>query len=208
MRDLASKRQNGKGPASVTLRLNDIRDLFAMPRHNAFLDNYLPLAGIDQIALQLRYARLRNGLHVTFILPESADNDPNLHSEIQAALQRYCNIRLDNILIELMARRLTVVRSLQVGVLILGISLALAATISRAEGIVEWLRTLLSNSISIFGSVALWSPADAFLFSMRPLYNDLEIYRAIRKMTFDIQYEKPASNFAIPEQPIYLKGRR
>ena len=208
MRDLASKGQNVKGPASVTLRLNDIHDLFALPRHNAFQDNYLPLSGVDQIALQLRYARLRKGLHVTFILPESADQDPNLHTEIQAALQRYCNVRLDNLLVELKARRLTVVRSLQVGVLILGVCLAVAAAISRTEGIVDWLRTLLSNSISIFGSVALWSPADAFLFSMNPMYKDFEIYRAIREMTFDIQYEKPAANFAIPEQPIYLKGRR
>ena len=208
MRDLSSKRQNGKGPTSVTLRLNHIHDLFAMPRHNAFQDNYLPLAGIDQIALQLRYARLRNGLHVTFILPTSDDEGTDLHAEIQAALQRYCNVRLDNLLIDLMTRRLTVVRSLQVGVLILGICLALAATISRAEGIVEWLRTLLSNSVSIFGSVALWSPADAFLFSMRPMYNGIEICSAVREMTFDIQYEKPTSNFAIPEQPIYLKGRK
>ena len=208
MRDLASKGQNVKGPASVTLRLNDIHDLFALPRHNAFQDNYLPLSGVDQIALQLRYARLRKGLHVTFILPESADQDPNLHTEIQAALQRYCNVRLDNLLVELKARRLSVVRSLQVGVLILGVCLAVAAAISRTEGIVDWLRTLLSNSISIFGSVALWSPADAFLFGLRPMYADVRIYYAIRDMTFDIQYEEPDAIPVIVNQTAYLRGRR
>ena len=178
-------------PFIVTLKLNHINDLFAMPRHNAFQDNYLPLSGIDQIALQLKYARLRYGLHVTFVLPDETNDGTDIHAEVQAALTRYCNIRLDNLILELRARKLTVVRSLQVGVLILGGCLALAAAVSRTEGIVEWLRTLLSNSISIFGSVALWSPADAFLFSMRPLGNDIQIYSAIRDMTFDIQYETP-----------------
>jgi hypothetical protein len=72
--------------------------------------------------------------------------------------------------------------------LILGLSLALAAAVTRAEGMADWLRTLLSNSISIFGSVALWSPTDAFLFGMRPLYDDVRICKAIRDMTFEIQY--------------------
>ena len=40
----------------------------------------------------------------------------------------------------------------------------------------------------IFGSVALWSPTDAFLFGMRPLYDDVRICKAIRDMTFEIQY--------------------
>jgi hypothetical protein len=165
--------------------------LFAPPRYDPFQENYLPLSGIDQIALQLKMARLHNGVHVTFVLPASTAQPADLHAEIQTALKRYCDVRLANLDIEVKARGLRVVRSLQTGVLILGISLALAAAISRADFMVEWLRMLLSNSISIFGSVAFWSPTDAFLFGMRPMYNDVRIYKAIRDMTFDIQFEKP-----------------
>ena len=202
------QRNSKKLPHFVALRLNDIHDLFALPRHNAFQDNYLPLSGIDQIALQLKMAHLREGVHVTFILPAGIDQTTDSQADIQAAVKRYCNTRLDHLMFELKARQLRVIRSLQVGVIILGISLALAAAISRTEGIVDWLRTLLSNSISIFGSVALWSPADAFLFSLRPLYNDIEIYFAIRDMTFDIQYEDPNSR-PIPVDVLhYKRGRR
>ncbi len=201
-------RKGRNSPDSLTLRLHDIHDLFALPRHNPFQENYLPLSGIDQLALQLKLARLRNGLHVTFILPASDEQEADLHAEIQAALTRYCNVRLDNLMIDTKARQMNVIRSLEVGVIILGISLALAAAISRAEGIVEWLRTLLSNSISIFGSVALWSPADAFLFGMRPMYRDVHIYLAICNMTFDIQYEKPDAIPVTSNQRTYVRGIR
>lgn len=194
-------------PHEITLRLHDIHDLFALPRHNAFHDNYLPLSGIDQIVLQLKYARLRNGVHVTLILPEGTNEGTDLHAEVQTAIQRYCNTRINNLMFELKARQLTVVRSLQVGVMVLGISLALAAAVSRSEFLVDWLRTLLANSISIFGTVALWTPADAFLFGMRPLYNEIHICQAIADMTFDIQYER-FDPTVVPDQSIYRRGGR
>ncbi|MBA3869634.1 MAG: hypothetical protein H0X30_10820 [Anaerolineae bacterium] len=196
MRELPPIKQhnNHKPPYSITLQLNDIHDLFALPRHNPFREDYLPVSGIDQLALRLRKARLENGLNVTFLLPVPVEQEPDLHADVQAAITRYCKTRLDNLLFELKARQLTVIRSLEVGLIILGATLGLAAAISRSEGIVEWLRTLLANAISIFGSVALWSPADAFLFGIRPLYNDLHTYHAIRDMTFDIQYEQLDSN--------------
>ena len=202
------QRNSKKLPHFVALRLNDIHDLFALPRHNAFQDNYLPLSGIDQIALQLKMAHLRQGIHVTFILPASTDPIPDLKTDIQAAVKRYCDTRINNLMFELKAQQLRVVRSLQVGVIILGVSLALAAAISRTESIVDWLRMLLSNSISIFGSVALWSPTDAFLFGLRPLYNDMYIYHSIREMSFEIQYENPDSPLQIANQIPNVRGIR
>ncbi|MBI1276875.1 MAG: hypothetical protein GC179_01975 [Anaerolineaceae bacterium] len=185
-------------PYPLTLRLNDMQDLFALPRHNAFQEDYLPVSGIDQIAHQLKLARLRHdgSLHVTFILPENSKQDDELSAAVQAAIKRYCETRLANLAIDLKSRQISVIRGLQVGVLILGISLALAAAVSRAEGMVDWLRNLLSNSISIFGTVALWSPADAFLFGMRPLYTELRIYQIICDMSFDIQYEQAGQALA------------
>jgi hypothetical protein len=203
----SSPRSNRMLPYNITLRLNDIHDLFALPRYNAFQENFLPLSGIDQLAHQLKLAQIRhNGLHVTFMLPESAKQDRIQESEVQTAIQRYCNARLNHLMIELKARQLNIIRSLEVGVIILGISLALAAAISHSETIIEWLRTLLSNSIGIFGSVALWSPADAFLFGIRPLYHELHVYRAIGVMRFDIQYEEPNSTSILSDQPIFARG--
>jgi hypothetical protein len=175
---------------SITLKLNDLHDLFSPPRLNPFRDDYLPLNGVDQIALQLRKARLRDGLHVTFVLPAPVDHEDELKAEVQTAIKRYCDTRLEYLLYDLKARQLAVIRSLEIGLAILAGSLALGAAITRSETMSEAIRTLLSNAVSIFGSVALWSPADAFLFGIRPMYHDVSNYRAIRDMTFGIEYEK------------------
>jgi len=205
----SSERRNQRMALNtITVKLHAVHDLFAMPRHNAFLDNYLPLSGIDQIAQQLKLMRTGDNIQVTIILPEGVDQTPDLHAEVQSAIQRYCDNRLRSLIIDLKVRKVSVIRSLQIGVVILGVSLGLAAAISRTESIVSWLRTLLSNSISIFGSVALWSPADAFLFGMRPLYNEIRTYKAIRDIDFDIQNEKAGSNTTIADQPIFGRGRR
>ena len=205
----SSERRNQRMALNtITVKLHAVHDLFAMPRHNAFLDNYLPLSGIDQIAQQLKLMRTGDNIKVTIILPEGVDQTPDLHAEVQSAIQRYCDNRLRSLIIDLKVRKVSVIRSLQIGVVILGVSLGLAAAISRTESIVSWLRTLLSNSISIFGSVALWSPADAFLFGMRPLYNEIRTYKAIRDIDFDIQYQDADSDPVIAHQPIYGRGRK
>ena len=55
---------------TITVRLHDLHDLFAMPRHNAFLDNYLPLSGIDQIAQEMKLMRRHESIRVSFVLPQ------------------------------------------------------------------------------------------------------------------------------------------
>ena len=193
---------------TITVRLHDLHDLFAMPRHNAFLDNYLPLSGIDQIAQEMKLMRRHESIRVSFVLPQPGDPVGDQHAEVRAAIQRYCDVRPNNLIVDLKVRQISVIRSLEIGIIILGITLGLAAAISRTESIVSWLRTLLSNSISIFGSVALWSPADAFLFGMRPLYNEIRTYKAIRDIDFDIHYENAASDPVTANQPILGRGRR
>ncbi len=202
------QRKDKFSPHLVTLRLHDIRDLFSMPRHDAFQENYLPLSGIDQIALNMKFARPRYGLHVTLILPVTDNQTTDQQADIQAAIERYCNARLNYLTLELKSRKISTVRSLQGGLVILGISLALAAAITQIEGMADWLRMLLSNTISIFGTVALWSPTDAFLFGLKPLYNDIRVYSAIRDMTFEVQYEQPDSMPVTVNQPIFERGIR
>jgi hypothetical protein len=186
-----ARRRTGRSETyTLTLKLNDLHDLFVPPRLNPFHDDYLPMNGVDQIALQLRQARLHDGLHVTFLLSAPVEHEDALKAEVQTAIKRYCNTRLDYLAFDLKARQQTVIRSLEIGLMILAGSLALGAAITRSETMSEAVRTLLSNVVGIFGSVALWSPTDAFLFGIRPMYHDVRNYRAIRDMTFDIQYDQ------------------
>jgi len=80
----------------------------------------MPLSGIDQIALQLRVMRPRRLVHVHFMVPVGTESSANVHAQIEAAIKRYCDVRLSNLSIELKARQLTVIRGLQTGVIVSG----------------------------------------------------------------------------------------
>lgn len=178
---------------SLTVKLNTIQHLFWASQLDAFQPAYQPDSGIDQIVLSLKSGRLNGDLHVTFLLPAAEESNVHLKAEVDAALKRYCTVQIQKRSAALHAKHQSVVRRLLIGLLILGLALGLAAAISNAEFIASWLRNLLSNSISILGTVALWSPVDNFLFGLSPLARDVKIYQVIKSMTFDIQFQHDTS---------------
>lgn len=181
-----------KPPHRITLKLNDIQDLFVSPSRNPYEPKYMPMPVIDELMLKLKLAHLKHGLHVTFLMPASAGHPAELEHQIKAGLKRYCDVALAHLHIELEAKNRSVIMSLEIGLGILAASLGLAAAVSNFGFLAEWLRNLLSNAISIFGSVALWSPVDAFLFGIRPLYKNVRICKAISHMHFEVQLDKPS----------------
>lgn len=178
---------------SLTVKLNTPQHLFEPSQQDAFQADYYPDSGIDQIVLCLQSGRLNDDLHVTFLLPASEKANVHLNAGIDAALKRYCAVQIQKRSALFHSQRQSVVRRLLIGLLLLGLGLGLAAAISTTELISPWLRNLLSNSISILGTVALWSPVDNFLFGLSPLARDVKIYQAIEKMTFDIQFKPDSS---------------
>ncbi len=170
---------------TMTIHLNQIEDLFAPPQVDPFHERYHVLSGIGQVASALQAKVPRDGLHVIFVLPDSAPKVEK--AAVQAAIVRYCDVMITNTQAELDARRQVTQRNLGVGMGILAASLGLAASVTRMEFLSAPLQNLLSNSISILGTVALWSPVDALLFALRPLRRTIRIYSAIKAMTFEIQ---------------------
>jgi hypothetical protein len=184
-------------PLVVRLNLNDVRDLFVPTKLDPFHPNYHHLSGMEQIRLALKNGpRHHPPLAAIVRLPASAANQSNLQAETEAAIGRYCAVRIAALHDEAQSRKKATLANLRIGIIILGLSLGLAAAVSNVDLLASWLRTLLSNSIGILGTVALWSPADAFLFGLRPLYGDLKLYKTIKQMTvtleFDVSQNRPS----------------
>lgn len=173
---------------SISIQLRRIEDLFSVPAVNPFDAGYQTASGIDQIAARLSVMRLRRGLNITVGLPASAPRPEGLTAAAQTAIQRYCDATLADRQLDLAARRRRTWRNLGVGLLILAASLGLGAGITSLDFLSAGLRALLSNAVSILGTVALWTPVDAWLFGLRPLQSMIRIYTAIRNATVVIQY--------------------
>lgn len=174
--------------APLTIRLQRIDDLFSPPEVTPFQADYHSLSGMDQIVSALKVAKTLDALQVQFVLPQRPPNPEALQAEVQAAIRRYCAVQIEIAGRERVASERATHRRLLIGTLILGASLGLSTGISAAEFLSESLRNLLSNSIGILGSVALWSPMDAFLYGTRPLQKTIRMYTAIQNLRFTIVY--------------------
>jgi hypothetical protein len=184
-----AQQKEGRAPLEITLKLNNIHDLFAPIQVDPFDANFHILSGMERILLFLEADQsLYNRLRATLILPDSVPDTDIRKAEIQAAITRYCDVHISIAHDELRSRQRDTRRSLRIGILLLGISLGLAAAISKTTFMASWLQTLVSNSIGILGTVALWSPVDALLFGSRPLYKEIRLYNTIKHMTFEIQF--------------------
>lgn len=177
-----------ESPITLTIRLNRIEDWFTAPPADPFQPGYHTLAGIDQIAAVMAGRRSKNGVQVTFVLPESVSQSGKSKADVQAAIERYCDVRIGLAQTELDARYRAIQRNIRVGLLLLALSLAAGSAITSADFIPERLGFLLSNAISILGTVALWTPVDALLFGLRSLRKSIGVYCAIKGMSFDLRY--------------------
>ncbi|MCA0457735.1 MAG: hypothetical protein LCI00_27465 [Chloroflexi bacterium] len=187
-------RENQPRQHTFTLHLNDIHELFAPIQHDPFHPHYRMNSGLDEIASDLKSARSsgRNvKLHIVIVLPPSDVNKAELQQAAQVAIARYCEVRIQRQRLEYETRRHNVLHSLQIGLGILAASLGLATVVTNSPHLSDGVRNLLSNALSIFGSVALWSPTDAFLFGLRPLAIELRTYEVICASTFEIQFAPP-----------------
>ena len=184
----AQSRTHTPANDTLTISLQRIKDLFTPPSQDPFQNGFHIQSGIEQI-IAVQRGLPRHSLRLIIIhLPAAASQDTPPLAEVQAAVTRYCTILIHTTQQELTARRHTIQRNVVVGIGILAASLGLATVISNSTLIGEGIRALLSNSISILGSVALWSPLDAYLFGLRPLRKSVNLYTEIEQMTFTIQF--------------------
>ena len=171
---------------SISIELRRIEDLFSASVVDPFHPDYQIASGMDQIAARLGVMRLRRELNIRICLPASAPRPDDLDTAVRGAITRYCDAAISAARAGLAARRRAIQRHLGVGVLILGISLALGAGVSNLQFLSAGIRTLLSNAISILGTVALWSPIDAWLFGLGPFHTSIRIHTAIRNAAVEV----------------------
>ena len=124
------------------------------------------------------------GLSIEVLMPERYRLGHQQYRESFAAMP---HVRAMGSGLDLAARRRRTWRNLGVGLLILAVSLALGAGITSLDFLSAGLRALLSNAVSILGTVALWTPVDAWLFGLRPLQSTIRVYTAIRNATVEIR---------------------
>lgn len=168
----------------ITVRLSDARDFLEEPA-DLGADRAAP--GIEElyraIKMHTRALVQRPGAYrVTIELPRDKITD-GLQLDMRALIQRYCRIQTEQRRQDLRILRQQAIDSLWMSLIVLALCLVLGglATWLSQSGSHGFLLVLVTAIATFFalsaGWVALWFPAEYFLYDPWPLKQDVRVYQ-------------------------------
>jgi hypothetical protein len=164
----------------LTLHFEDIQDLFADPEPGS--DRYV--SGMDYLYSEVRITPRHEKFKVTIELPPEKITEGLLERN-RAKIKRYCQFKVEQSHKELIALRHEGVSTLWKGLIVMVVCLTLAVTFTliSQSGINKILEVVLQALGTLFvlsaGWVALWEPAEIFLYLGWPMRQDIRIYNQI-----------------------------
>lgn len=165
-------------PTELTIRVNDVRDLFRVHEFDPFSDDVETLGSIDAMAQlphlvsQLKYVRL----HV--VVPAERFG-AETEATVRRAFGRYCAYMIAESRRKLAAMRWVGIRTFFVGLFFFALSLAASTAVQRALFFPEPFRTLASESFIVAGWVVIWQPLDTLVQGWWPHWEEERTFRAI-----------------------------
>ena len=134
-------------PPDLTVKPRDVRELFAEPHFDPFVDDPDTLTSVAQVPLLSDLTSRLGDMKLRVLLPhEKVTSETRV--AIERALARYCARNIRDAQLQLVAWRRTALSALLYGLIFFGISLALSAAVLRATLIPESLRTLAALDAS------------------------------------------------------------
>lgn len=165
----------------ITLRLNDIQDLFHAPQLDPFASQVTLLSGIDQIISYLKPKSLNRKVRTTLLLSPNQIS-ANTQSVLLQAIQNYCQARMQQINSDLVSIRWQGSKALQIGMLFLAVCLLLSTLFDGLDVLPRFLRQFLSEGFLIAGWVGLWHPIDLLLFEWWSQRRYQQLYERLKQM--------------------------
>jgi hypothetical protein len=170
----------------VTVKVNDVRELFVPQQFDPFSDDVETIGSIARMAelphlvAELKRTQLR-------VLVPAGALTPQTESQVRRALRRYCAHMIGEARRKLAAMRWVGIRTFAVGVVFFGMSLAASAAVLKMLFIPEVLRTLASESLIVAGWVVIWQPLDTLVQGWWPHWEEERTFRAIGALPLRVE---------------------
>lgn len=162
----------------VTVRVNDLRDLFREREYDPFTDDVHDVGSIAALAALPHLASRLDDISLRVLVPSDALT-PQTEAEVRGALQRYCAHAISQARRKLAAMRWVGIRSFALGLVFFGISLAASSWVHRLVALPESIRTLASESLIVAGWVVIWQPLDTLVQGWWPQWEEQRTFKAI-----------------------------
>lgn len=173
-------------PNEVTIKVNDIRELFSEPRFDPFADDTETIPSITQMAQLPNLVSTLDTVKLRVLVPASSLT-ASTEMQAQRALERYCRHMTLQTRQRLAAMRWVGLRSFAIGWFLFGLSLAAVAAIAKMHWIPDGVRELASESLIVAGWVVVWQPLDTLVQGWWPQWEEERTFRAIGALPLRVE---------------------
>jgi len=176
-------------PIEIDLHLQNIDQFFIDPELNPFKTPRLQVSGIEEAVNNLRMRKRVTGpISLNIFLPRS-QIDPDLKKRTKDALAQYCDFRISQNQLQLKIERAEGWRAVLIGLIFSGICLLMILTVHLIGTLVETGFIVFAGFFTILIWMAIWNPAEIFLFWLQPYKLAIRNYGALRNAEVIIKEE-------------------
>jgi hypothetical protein len=173
----------------IDLHLEEIKHLFVDPELNPFAYQRLQISGAEEAANYLRTKKRKvDRIRLTIFLP-SEQIEPDLQGRTADALARYCDFKISENQRQLEIGRAAGWRALTIGLIFSAFCLLVALTVYRLDTLGDTLLAIFVGFITILIWMAIWDPAEVFLYELQPYKLDIRTYNALKNAEVIIKNE-------------------
>jgi hypothetical protein len=173
----------------IDLHLKEIKHLFVDPEMNPFEDQRLQISGAEEAANHLRTKERKvDKIRLNIFLP-GGQIDPDLQSRTKDALSRYCDFKILQNQRQLEIERAAGWRAVMIGLIFSAVCLLMVSVIYLLGPLSETLLVIFVGFFTILIWMAIWNPAEAFLYGLPPYRLEIRTYEALKNAEVAIKEE-------------------
>ena len=173
----------------ISVELNGIHELFQEPDFDPFDPDCRCESGIADLYNQTQNISRKEEIQIELNLPEDAAQ-PKTQPEIEAALKRYCDVKIIQSEREIHEIRHQGVRDMGWASVISILFLLGAFLVTQLTSLPELIIYLLATGAGIIAWVALWPPLDSILYEWSPYRQTKQRYEQLKSAQLVLSYRE------------------
>jgi hypothetical protein len=173
----------------IDLHLKEIKHLFVDPELNPFENQRLQIAGMEEAAHYLRTKERKvDKIRLKIFLP-SEKIEPDLQSRTSDAVSRFCDFKIMENQHQLKIERAEGRRAVMIGLVFSALCLLTILVVFLLGTLDDTLFVVFGGFFTILIWMAIWNPAEVFLYGLQPYKLEIRAYTALKKAEIVIKDE-------------------
>ena len=170
----------------IHIHLDDICHLFIAPDFDPYAKSPIYISGLEAATNQIKMSPRRSEHKLILHLPPEKFA-PDILEKTRQAILNYCEFKLQETRREVLLLRWEGFEALQMGLSFMAGCLFLSLYLRGMKNSPEFLRTFISEGLSIVGWVSMWKPIDILLYQWWPHWQSQYIYEKLKLAELIIQ---------------------